>query len=110
MSIGFRPSYSNAIQLQEVGLCRALPAEELRPGDVTVWNFGSRATVKRVAPKGKTMLAFVLTTERGDSPRNMTRTRLVGVTRETWIAHGRDPHEKPKMVKLGRYGALGADQ
>lgn len=106
-------TYTNAIRLQSVGMVHALPAGELREGDVTVWNYGHTATVKKIAPKGDKMLTMTLQMDRNGLPwnRDFVKTRLVAVAGPTWIGHGRDPKEplKMDMGKLARsiYGSPG---
>ncbi len=54
------------IRLQAIGWQRAVPAAELKPGDVLLWNFGSRTMVHRIEQRGQ-WLHFTLCSANRDS-------------------------------------------
>jgi len=43
----------NFVQIQSVGRVVGKPAGELKPGDVTIWNFGYQHTVQRIVRETK---------------------------------------------------------
>ena len=60
----------------------AIPAAELKPGMVTIWNFGFTETVKSVAPtkSGKSVKCVIISDENGkEYTRTMRNDRLVAV-------------------------------
>lgn len=60
----------------------AIPAAELKPGMVTVWNFGFTETIKSVAPtkSGKSVKCVIIDGESGkEYTRTMRNDRLVAV-------------------------------
>lgn len=64
---------------------KAIPAAELKPGMVTVWNFGYTSTVKSVEPtkSGKSVKCVIISDESGNEhTRTMRADRLVGVKEE----------------------------
>jgi hypothetical protein len=65
-----------------LGPVPAITAENLRIGELTVWNFGYLELVTAIQPKGKTMLALTIKSQNGAiSTRNIKRTTLVAVRR-----------------------------
>ena len=48
------------MRLQGIGLVAAQPAENIKVGDVLVWNYGATETVVSVAPKGNVSLSLVI--------------------------------------------------
>lgn len=60
----------------------AIPAAELKPGMVTIWNFGFTETVKSVAPtkSGKSVKCVIISDENGkEYTRTMRNDSLVAV-------------------------------
>lgn len=60
----------------------AIPAAELKPGMITVWNFGYTETIKSVEPtkSGKSVRCVIISDESGNEHiRTMRADRLVGV-------------------------------
>lgn len=68
----------NTIQLQAIGTVNAKPAGELVEGDVTVWNFGSLATVVGKVSETKAFVTLALKSEHGTHERKLKKSRLVG--------------------------------
>jgi hypothetical protein len=64
--------------LQGVGWGQGTPAQEIKPGDKLMWNYGYISEVLAISPRGKTQLTFSLRSENGAvHDRVMGRTRLV---------------------------------
>lgn len=64
---------------------KAIPAAELKPGMVTVWNFGYTSTVKSIEPtkSGKSVKCVIISNESGNEHiRTMRADRLVVVKEE----------------------------
>lgn len=64
---------------------KAIPAVELKPGMVTVWNFGYTSTVKSIEPtkSGKSVKCVIISNESGNEHiRTMRADRLVAVKEE----------------------------
>lgn len=64
---------------------KAIPAAELKPGMVTVWNFGYTSTIKSVEPtkSGKSVKCVIVSDESGNEHiRTMRADRLVAVKEE----------------------------
>lgn len=60
----------------------AIPAVELKPGMVTIWNFGYTETVKSVEPtkSGKSVKCVIISDESGkEYTRTMRNDRLVAI-------------------------------
>ncbi len=60
----------------------AIPAADLKPGMVTIWNFGFTETVKSVAPtkSGKSVKCVIISDESGEEYTRMMRNdRLVAI-------------------------------
>ena len=68
-----------SIQLQSVGLVPATPAGELKPGDVTVWNFGFTETILSVVKEtAKSVVLEIRSDKEGTvHTRRFLKTRLV---------------------------------
>lgn len=61
---------------------KAIPAGELKPGMITIWNFGYREVIKSIEPSktGKTLKAIIISEETGkEYMRKMNATRLVAI-------------------------------
>lgn len=94
---------TNAIQLQSVGWVSAIPAGELVPGDVTIWNFGHKSKVLEITPKPgrKTLMAKLEVAGALPWERKFLATRLVGVDRETYLRHRPDDTDNKVRYDLG---------
>jgi hypothetical protein len=75
---------SDTIHLQSIGRVNAKRADALRPGDVTIWNFGYTykvVSVDQVSPK---FVLVKMVAEQGDAKaweRRAKIDRLIGVTK-----------------------------
>ena len=61
---------------------KAIPAAELKPGMVTIWNYGYKETIKSIEPSktGKTVTVVIISQETGkEYERKMKATRLVAI-------------------------------
>lgn len=71
------------VKLQGIyGKKNAIPAAELKPGMITVWNFGCTETVKSVEPtkSGKSVKCVIISGESGKKyTRTMRNDRLVAI-------------------------------
>ena len=67
---------TNTVQIQSVGRVAGKPAGELKPGDLTVWNFGYTHTVVRIVRETK---AQVIVEFDGGWIKRMGKTRLVAM-------------------------------
>lgn len=69
------------IWLQGVGEVPAIPAGELKVGDVTRWNFGQTETILSIEPSksGKTFVAQIETPSGWQGTRRLSVTRLVAL-------------------------------
>lgn len=71
-----------SIHLIGIGRVAATTADDLRVGDVTIWNYGYREVVVAIEPKGAQSLTVTIRSRDGkDYQRTMRRTRLVGIAR-----------------------------
>lgn len=76
----------NTVKLQ--GICtkqKAIPAAELKPGMVTIWNYGYTETIKSIEPtkSGKSVKCIIISDESGkEFTRTMRVDRLVAVKQE----------------------------
>lgn len=64
---------------------KAIPAAELKPGMITVWNYGYTSTVKSIEPtkSGKSVKCVIISNESGNEHiRTMRADRLVAVKEE----------------------------
>jgi hypothetical protein len=71
--------------LQGIGSVHAKPAGNLRPGDVTVWNYGYTATVEGIVREtvAQIIVRLIDNTTGDFYDRRMGKTRLVGITAAT---------------------------
>lgn len=69
------------IHLQGVGFCPAKPAGELQVGDVTLWNYGSMATVESIRRTSASVFLTMRDAKRLYAERRYSATRLVGIMR-----------------------------
>lgn len=71
------------VKLQGIyGKKKAIPASELKPGMVTLWNFGYTETIKSVTPtkSGKSVKCVIICDESGNEHiRTMRVDRLVAI-------------------------------
>ena len=71
------------IKLQGIyGEKKAIKAAELKPGMVTVWNFGCTETIKSIEPtkSGKSVKCIIISGESGkEYTRTMRNDRLVAI-------------------------------
>ena len=74
-------------RLQGIGIVDAKPAAELKPGDITIWNFGYQhevLAVEELSPKFVRLVTKSVTPDKGQDPdkvwhRRTAKTFLVGV-------------------------------
>lgn len=73
----------NTVKLQGIYERKcAIPAAELKPGMITVWNFGYTETIKSVEPtkSGKSVRCVIISDESGkEYTRTMRNDRLVAI-------------------------------
>ena len=67
------------VYLQQVGEVPAKPVEELRAGDVTVWNGGAEREVAGVLPSASGRTFRIVYADDSVDPRRMRAGRLVAV-------------------------------
>ena len=67
---------TNFVQIQSVGRVAGKPAGELKPGDMTIWNFGYKHAVARIVRETK---AQVIVEFDDGWQKRMAKTRLVAV-------------------------------
>jgi hypothetical protein len=81
--------------LQGIGAVHAMPADDLRPGDVTVWNYGYTATVEAIVRRTAAQVVVrMIADDTGNAhERRMGRARLVGVTAATFAKSKQNPHD-----------------
>lgn len=55
------------LHLQGIGKMPAIKAKELKPGMITVWNFGYKEKIVDIAPtkSGKSIKCFIISVESG---------------------------------------------
>lgn len=85
---------------------KAIPAAELKPGMVTVWNFGYTSTVKSVelTKSGKSVKCVIISDESGNEhTRTMRADRLVGVKDEEL----KNPIDKALSSRRRTYSDVG---
>ena len=71
------------MRLQGIGICPAIPAGELKVGDVTVWNFGETETITEIIKETvKTILVKIECGSGYTGTRRLNKSRLV-VRRKT---------------------------
>ena len=81
--------------LQGIGAVHAIPADDLRPGDVTIWNYGYTATVDAIVRRTAAQVVVRMIADDSGTvhERRMGRARLVGVTAATFAKSGQNPHD-----------------
>lgn len=87
---------------------KAIPAAELKPGMVTVWNFGYTSTVKSVEPtkSGKSVKCVIISDESGNEhTRTMRADRLVAVKEE----EPKNPIDKALTSRQRTYSGIYSD-
>lgn len=87
---------------------KAILAAELKPGMVTVWNFGYTSTVKSVEPtkSGKSVKCVIISDESGNEhTRTMRADRLVGVKDEEL----KNPIDKALSSRQRTYSGIYSD-
>lgn len=72
---------NQTIQLQSIGHVPAIPAGQLKIGQVTVWNFGSTETiVSKIKETAKTIVFQIRDDKSGNlHQRRLNKTRLVAI-------------------------------
>lgn len=98
-----------AIKLQGIHTPqKAIPAAELKPGMVTVWNYGYTETVKSVEPtkSGKSVKCVIISDESGNEHiRTMRVDRLVVVKEEVL----KNPIDKALASRQRTYSGIYSD-
>lgn len=98
-----------AIKLQGIHTPqKAIPAAELKPGMVTVWNYGYTETVKSVEPtkNGKSVKCVIISDESGNEHiRTMRVDRLVVVKEEEL----KNPIDKALASRQRTYSGIYSD-
>ena len=87
---------------------KAIPAAELKPGMITVWNFGYTSTVKSVelTKSGKSVKCVIISDESGNEhTRTMRADRLVGVKDEEL----KNPIDKALSSRRRTYSGIYSD-
>lgn len=70
----------STIRLQSVGHVNAKQAGQLKAGDVTIWNFGSKATIISQHSETRAMITFNMIDEnQNEYKRRFKKTRYVGI-------------------------------
>ena len=69
----------STIKLQGIGSVTAKPAQDLKVGDITVWNFGSHAKVLSIVKETAKFITFQIEESTGVYTRRLRKARLVGV-------------------------------
>ena len=99
----------NTIKLQGIySRQKAIPAADLKPGMVTVWNYGYTETVKSVEPtkSGKSVRCVIVSDESGNEHvRTMRADRLVGVKEE----EPKTPNDKALANRAKTYSGIYSD-
>lgn len=69
------------IKLQGIGKQKAIEAKNLKPGMITVWNYGCKEIVKSIgfSKTGKTLTVVLLSESGKEFERRLRADRLVGV-------------------------------
>lgn len=72
------------IHLQGIGNVRAKPADELRVGDTTLWNYGAKEIIQSIEQTSKAFITVYVLPPYADryatpQPRRLKRSRLVGI-------------------------------
>lgn len=73
---------ADEIWLQGIGWNPAIKASELKPGMVTVWNYGEKELVKSVSisKSGKTISSYIVCDSGYEAIRRLKADRLVGIS------------------------------
>ena len=90
---------------------KAIPAGELKPGMVTVWNFGFTETIKKVEPtkSGKSVKCLIVSDETGnEQTRTMRVDRLVAV-KEVEEEEPKNPIDKALASRQKTYSGIYSD-
>ena len=99
----------NTIKLQGIySRQKAIPAADLKPGMVTVWNYGYTETIKSVEPtkSGKSVKCVIVCDESGNEHvRTMRNSRLVAVKEE----EPKDPIDKALVSRRETYNGIYSD-
>lgn len=99
----------NTIKLQGIySRQKAIPAADLKPGMVTVWNYGCTETVKSVEPtkSGKSVRCVIVSDESGNEHiRTMRADRLVAVKEE----EPKDPIDKALASRNETHNGIYSD-
>lgn len=99
----------NTIKLQGIySGQKAIPAADLKPGMVTVWNYGCTETIKSVEPTkgGKSVRCVIISNESGNEHvRTMRNNRLVAVKEE----EPKDPIDKALASRRETYNGIYSD-
>lgn len=102
----------NTVKLQGIySKQKAIPAGELKPGMVTVWNFGFTETIKKVEPtkSGKSVKCIIVSDETGNEhTRTMRVDRLVAV-KEVEEEEPKNPIEKALASRQKTYSGIYSD-
>ena len=99
----------NTIKLQGIySRQKAIPAADLKPGMVTVWNYGCTETIKSVEPtkSGKSVRCVIISNESGNEHvRTMRNNRLVAVKEE----EPKDPIDKALSSRHETHNGIYSD-
>lgn len=99
----------NTIKLQGIySRQKAIPAADLKPGMVTVWNYGCTETIKSVEPtkSGKSVRCVIVSDESGNEHiRTMRADRLVAVKEE----EPKDPIDKALASRYETHNGIYSD-
>lgn len=99
----------NTIKLQGIySRQKAIPAADLKPGMVTVWNYGCTETIKSVEPtkSGKSVKCVIISNESGNEHvRTMRNNRLVAVKEE----EPKDPIDKALASRHETHNGIYSD-
>lgn len=90
---------------------KAIPAGDLKPGMVTVWNFGFTETIKKVetTKSGKSVKCVIISDETGtEHTRTMRVDRLVGV-KEVEEEEPKNPIDKALVSRQKTYSGIYSD-
>lgn len=90
---------------------KAIPAGDLKPGMVTVWNFGFTETIKKVetTKSGKSVKCVIISDETGtEHTRTMRVDRLVGV-KEVEEEEPKNPIDKSLASRQKTYKGIYSD-
>lgn len=99
----------NTIKLQGIySRQKAIPAADLKPGMVTIWNYGYTETIKSVDPtkSGKSVRCVIVSDESGNEHvRTMRNDRLVAVKEE----EPKDPIDKALSSRYETHNGIYSD-